>query len=95
MPPAPVRGFQKRKEMSVALGGALERVQKKQINYWKKLFEEIGGEDKKLKEKDEKPSSPDEVYPINWVIKHIGKPHTPKFKKHIRDSVSTFTEWEK
>jgi len=45
--------------------------------------------------KAENPSCPDEVYPINWFIKHFGKPHSQKFKKHIRDKVSTFTEWEK
>jgi lipopolysaccharide cholinephosphotransferase len=50
---------------------------------------------KKTLSKAENPSCPDEIYPINWFIKHFGKPHTSKFKKHIRDKVSTFTEWDK
>ena len=40
------------------------------------------------------PSCPDEIYPINWFIKHFGKPHTKGFKKQIRDKASTFTEWD-
>lgn len=36
---------------------------------------------------------PDEILPINWFVKHYGKPHTQKYKKYIRSIPATYTFW--
>ena len=39
------------------------------------------------------PSCPDEIFPINWFIKNLGKPHTKGFKSQIRELPPTYTKW--
>ena len=36
---------------------------------------------------------PDEVYPVNWFVKKFGKPSSERFKKEIRNVVTTYTQW--
>jgi hypothetical protein len=40
------------------------------------------------------PSCPDELFPINWFIKKLGKPSSSKFKKLINNKPSTYVLWE-
>lgn len=37
---------------------------------------------------------PDEVIPVNWFVKHYGKPSSKKYRKHIRNIYSTYTFWD-
>ena len=37
---------------------------------------------------------PDEIIPINWFVKHYGKPSSSKFNKEIRRIPTTYTYWD-
>jgi hypothetical protein len=37
---------------------------------------------------------PDELFPINWFIKHYGKPSSETFRKEFKIGPSTFTFWD-
>ena len=39
-------------------------------------------------------SCPDELYPVNWFVHKLGKPSSKRFKKQIRNKVSTYTYWD-
>jgi len=36
---------------------------------------------------------PDEILPINWFVKHYGKPSSSKYRKYIRSIPTTYTLW--
>lgn len=37
---------------------------------------------------------PDEILPINWFVKHYGKPSSSTFKKEIKIAQTTYTYWD-
>lgn len=36
---------------------------------------------------------PDEIVPVNWFVKHYGKPSSKKYKRYIRNIPTTYTFW--